>query len=98
MLIYKGYNVYPRELEEVLYEHPAVKLCAVVGKPDRLAGEIPKAFVVLKEGAKVTAEELMKFVEERVSAYKKIKEIEFRSSLPLTFIGKVSKKELRGKN
>ena len=46
----RGYSVYPRELEDILYEHPAVKLCAVVGKPDPLAGEIPKAYVVLKEG------------------------------------------------
>ncbi len=46
-----GYSVYPRELEDILYEHPAVKLCAVVGKPDQQAGEIPKAYVVLKEGA-----------------------------------------------
>jgi long-chain acyl-CoA synthetase len=95
MLIYKGYNVYPRELEEVLYEHPAVKLCAVIGKPDPKVGEIPKAFVVLKRGKKVTAEELMRFCEERVASYKKIREVEFRSSLPLSFIGKVLKRELQ---
>ncbi len=54
LIKYKDYSVYPREIEDVLYEHPAVKLCAVVGKPDPIAGEIPKAFIVLKEGANAT--------------------------------------------
>jgi len=50
LIKYKDYSVYPRELEDILYENPAVKLCVVVGKPDTTAGEIPKAFVILKEG------------------------------------------------
>ena len=92
---YKGYSVFPRELEDVLHEHPAVKLGAIVGKPDPVAGEIPKAFVVLKEGITATEEEIMKFVNERVAPYKAIREVEFRNELPLTAVGKVLRRTLR---
>ncbi|MEM2103407.1 MAG: long-chain fatty acid--CoA ligase [Candidatus Bathyarchaeia archaeon] len=95
LIKYKGYSVYPRELEDVLYMHPAVKLCSVVGKPDFLAGEIPKAFVVLKEDAAVTEEELMNFVNEKVAAYKAVRELEFRSELPVNVVGKVLRRVLR---
>jgi len=95
LIKYKGYSVYPRELEDVLYEHPAVKLCGVIGKPDPVAGEIPKAFVVLKEGATVTEEELMKFVNEKVAPYKAIRELEIRKELPLSAVGKVLRRVLR---
>ena len=95
LIKYKGYSVYPRELEDVLYEHPAVKLCAVVGKPDPVAGEIPKAFIVLKEGKKATAEEIMSFVRERVAPYKAIREVEFRNKLPMTMVGKVLRRVLK---
>jgi len=90
-----GYSVYPREVEDVLYEHPAVKICAVVGKPDPVAGEIPKAFVILKEGKETTEEEIVEFVKGRVAAYKRIREVEFRKSLPMTSVGKVFRKALR---
>jgi long-chain acyl-CoA synthetase len=95
LIKYKGYSVYPRELEDVLYEHPAVKLCAVVGKPDETSGEIPKAFVVLKEGAKATEKELIQFVKDRVAPYKAIREIEFRKELPTSLVGKVLRRTLR---
>jgi long-chain acyl-CoA synthetase len=95
MIKYKGHSVYPRELEDVLYEHPAVKLCAVIGKPDPMAGEIPKAFVVLKEGAKATPEELMKFVNEKVAPYKAIRELEIVSELPLSAAGKILRRVLK---
>ncbi len=85
----KGYSVYPRELEDVLYEHPAVKLCAVVGKPDALAGEVPKAYIVLKEDATSSADEIMTFVNGKVAPYKTIRELEFRKELPLSAAGKV---------
>lgn len=91
----KGYSVYPREIEDVIYEHPAVKLCAVVGKPDPIAGEVPKAFVVLKDGAQLTAEELINFLKERLEPYKLVKEVEFRKELPLTSAGKVHRRLLR---
>jgi len=95
LIKYKGYSVYPRELEDVLYEHPAVKLCGVIGKPDPVAGEIPKAFVVLKEGATATEEELMKFVNEKVAPFKAIRELEIRKELPLSAVGKVLRRVLR---
>ncbi len=95
LIKYGGYSVYPREVEDVLYEHPAVKICAVVGKPDPVAGEIPKAFIVLKEGKKATEEEIIAFVKGRVAAYKRIREIEFRKNLPMTSVGKVLRKALR---
>ena len=95
LIKYKGYSVYPREIEDVLYEHPAVKLCAVVGKPDPVAGEIPKAFVVLKDGATATEEEIKKFVNEKVAPYKAIRELEFRKELPMTLVGKVLRRVLQ---
>ncbi|MBS7616710.1 long-chain fatty acid--CoA ligase [Candidatus Bathyarchaeota archaeon] len=95
LIKYKGYSVYPREIEDVLYEHQAVKICGVIGKPDPVAGEIPKAFVVLKEGAKATEEELMNFVNEKVAPYKAIRELEIRKELPLSAVGKVLRRVLR---
>lgn len=95
LIKYKGYSVYPLELEDVLMEHPAVKDAAVVGKLDETAGEIPKAFVVLKEGTTVSEKELMDFVKERVTRYKHIREIEFRKELPKTLLGKVLRRELK---
>ena len=86
---YKGFTIGPAEIEAVLYEHPAVAGCAVIGKPDPVAGEIPKAFVALKDGAKATEEELIKFVEERVAGYKKIREVEFVKTVPRSLAGKV---------
>ena len=91
----KDYSVYPRELEDILYEHPAVKLCAVVGKPDLRAGEVPTAFVVLKEGTATSAEELMAFVNDKVASYKAIREVEFRKELPQSSAGKVLKRLLK---
>jgi len=94
---YKGYTIAPAEVEAVLYEHPAVKECAVVGKADTIAGEIPKAYVVIKEGCALCAEELIKFCENRVSAYKKIREVEFILEIPKTPVGKVLRRILRDK-
>jgi long-chain acyl-CoA synthetase len=95
LIKYKGYSVYPRELEDVLYEHPVIKLCAVIGKPDKTAGEIPKAFIVLKEGATATEDEIKKFVKAKVAPYKIIREVEFRNELPMTPVGKILRRELR---
>jgi long-chain acyl-CoA synthetase len=94
LIKYKGYSVYPREIEDVLYEHPAVKLCGVIGKPDPVAGEIPKAFVVLKGGTTATKKEIINFVNGRVAPYKAIRELEFRKELPMTLVGKVLRREL----
>ncbi len=95
LIKYKGYSVYPRELEDILYEHPAVKLCGVIGKPKPVVGEIPKAFIVLKEGSEASEEEIVKFVRERVATYKAIREVEFRKELPMSLVGKVLRRKLR---
>ena len=98
LIKYKDYSVYPRELEDILYEHPAVKLCAVVGKPDPLAGEIPKAFIVLKEETAVSAEEIASFVNGKVASYKAIREVEFRKELPISTAGKILRRLLQEEN
>jgi long-chain acyl-CoA synthetase len=95
LIKYKDYSVYPREIEDVLYEHPAVRLCAVVGKPSPMVGEVPKAFVVLKEGADVAEEEIIAFVSEKVAPYKQIREVEFRKELPVSSAGKVLRRVLQ---
>lgn len=94
MIKYKGYQVAPAELEAVLAEHPAVLDAAVIPKPDFEAGEVPKAFVVLKEGQQADANEIMLFVEERVAPYKKLRELEFVASIPKTLSGKILRREL----
>jgi long-chain acyl-CoA synthetase len=95
LIKYKDYSVYPREIEDVLYEHPAVKLCVVIGKPDAASGEVPKAFIVLKDDAKMSAEEIMTFVNNKVAPYKAIREIEFRKELPISSAGKVLRRVLQ---
>ncbi|MCX5919065.1 MAG: class I adenylate-forming enzyme family protein [Deltaproteobacteria bacterium] len=94
LIKYKGYNIAPRMLEEILYKHPAVLGCAAVGKKDDVAGEIPVAFVSLKEGAKITAEELMEFVNGQVAPYKKLREIRFIEKMPLFATGKLNRRAL----
>ncbi len=90
-----GYNVYPREVEEVLFEHPAVKEASVLGVPDEYRGETVKAFVVLKEGWYVSEMQLNRWCRDRLAAYKVPKQYEFRESLPLSMIGKVLKRKLK---
>ena len=95
LIKYKDYSVYPRELEDILYEYPAVKLCAVVGKPTSVVGEIPKAFIVLKAASQATEEDIMAFVKEKVASYKVVREVEFRQHLPISGAGKVLRRELQ---
>ncbi|RJQ10174.1 MAG: acyl-CoA synthetase [Bacillota bacterium] len=95
MLIYNGFNVYPRELEEILRSHRVVADCVVVGKPHPRFGEYPKAFVVLRPDKTATAEELMAFVAGRVAPYKKIRELEFISEIPMSHAGKPLRRQLR---
>ena len=95
MIIYKGYNVYPRELEEAIFTHPTVEQCAVIGKPDMNVGEAPVAFVQLKQGAEATAEEVMEHTNSQVAGYKKIREVKFLDAIPVSAAGKVLKRELR---
>ncbi|MFC1938022.1 long-chain fatty acid--CoA ligase, partial [Chloroflexota bacterium] len=97
MIKYKGYGVYPGEVENVLYMHPAIKECAVVGKPDAEAGEIPKAYVVLKDRHSLSEDELIEFCKQRVSPYKRIREVQFITEVPKTPVGKVLRRVLRDK-
>ncbi|WP_235562122.1 AMP-binding protein [Marmoricola sp. Leaf446] len=90
-----GYKVWPREVEDVLYGHPAVREAAVVGVPDAYRGESVKAFVSLKPGAEVTAEEVVAFCKERMAAYKYPRSVEFVDELPKTTTGKILRRELR---
>ncbi len=95
LIIVGGFNVFPREVEEVLYQHPAVREGVVVGVPDPYAGERVKAYVVLKEGASATEEEIIAFLRERLTRYKVPSAVEFRASLPKTMIGKILRRALR---
>ena len=95
MLIYKGYNVYPRELEELLFTHPAVANAAVVGRADLEAGDLPVAFAVLRADASASVEELLAHVNERVTPYKKLRELHLIDAIPVSAAGKVLKRELR---
>jgi long-chain acyl-CoA synthetase len=95
MIIRKGFNVYPREIEEVLYEHPAVREAAVVGIPHHEFGEEIGAAVALKAGAQATPEELQAFVRERIAAYKYPRTVWFVDELPKGPTGKILKRELK---
>jgi long-chain acyl-CoA synthetase len=91
----KGYSIYPRELEEIINSHLAVKYSCVIGQPEPLLGEVPKAFVVLHDGMSVSEREIMDFVSDRVAAYKAVVEVEFRKDLPIDSFGKIRRKLLQ---
>ncbi|MGZ4480553.1 MAG: class I adenylate-forming enzyme family protein, partial [Nocardioidaceae bacterium] len=95
MINASGYKVWPREVEDVLYGHPAVREAAVVGVPDEYRGETVKAFVSLKPDSEVTPEELIAYCKERMAAYKYPRTIELVGELPKTVTGKILRRELR---
>jgi long-chain acyl-CoA synthetase len=95
MIIAGGYNIYPADVEAVLFEHPAVMMAAVIGVPDERLGETVKAFVVLKDGEKATEEEIVAFCREHMAAYRAPRLVEFRDDLPKSMVGKVLRRELR---
>jgi long-chain acyl-CoA synthetase len=90
-----GYNVYPREVEEVLYEHPAVLEAAAYGVPDAYLGEVARAAVVLRPGADATAAALAAFCAERLAPYKRPRVVEVRDALPKSTVGKLLRRVLR---
>lgn len=94
VIIAGGFNIYPREVEEVLYEHSDIQEAVAVGIPDPYRGETVKAFVVLKEGSELTVEELNKFVRKFLAAYKVPRVYEFRNELPKTAVGKILRRVL----
>ncbi len=95
MINASGFKVYPRRIEDALYDHGSVAEVTVIGIPDQYRGEAPKAFVKLKEGQQATAQELLQFLKTKLSKLELPAEIELRDELPKTMIGKLSKKELR---
>jgi len=95
MIIVGGFNVYPREVEDILYTNPKVELVAVVGIPDEKSGEKVKAFIKFKEGQSATKEEITEFCKDNMAGYKRPKFIEFRDEIPLSNIGKVLRRVLR---
>jgi long-chain acyl-CoA synthetase len=95
MIIAGGFNIYPREIDEVLFQHPKVQEAISIGVSDPYRGETVKAYVILKPGQTATAEELINFCKEKLAAYKVPKLIEFRESLPKSAVGKVLRKVLR---
>ena len=95
LIIAGGFNIYPREVEEVLFEHPQIKEAVVVGVPDPYRGETVKAFVVLQEGGAASAEEIMAFCRERLAPYKVPRQVVFRDSLPKSGVGKYLRRELK---
>jgi long-chain acyl-CoA synthetase len=99
MIVASGYKVWPRDVEDVIYQHPAVKETAVVGVPDPYRGETVKAFVAIKEGMenRVSPEEIMAFCKERMAAYKYPRQVEIVSEIPKTLTGKFLRRTLREK-
>ncbi|WP_068674566.1 long-chain-fatty-acid--CoA ligase [Oceanobacillus sp. Castelsardo] len=94
MIIASGYNIYPREVEEVLYEHNAIQEAVVAGVPDSYRGETVKAYIVLKKGYQITEEELDEFMKKNLAVYKVPKIYEFRDELPKTAVGKILRRKL----
>lgn len=94
MIIASGFNIYPREIEEVLFEHPKVQEAVVAGVPDAYRGETVKAYIVLKEGKNAAAEEMIAYCREKLAPYKVPKMVEFRQELPKSAVGKLLRRKL----
>lgn len=94
MIIAGGFNIYPRDVEEVLYQHPKVKEAVVAGVPDEYLGEVVKAYVVLKEGETATEQEIIEFCRQNLAKYKVPRIVEFRKDLPKTMVGKILRRVL----
>jgi acyl-CoA synthetase (AMP-forming)/AMP-acid ligase II len=97
MIITGGENVYPKEVEEVVYRHPAVRECTVVSAPDAKWGEVVQAVVVLHPGKQVTSEEIIEHCKKELAGYKCPKAVAFWNSIPKTIIGKIIKKDIKAK-
>ena len=95
LILVGGFNVYPRDVEDILFQHPKVELAAVIGAPDEKSGEVVKAFIQLKPGQRATVEEIIEFCKQNMAGYKRPKHIEFRESLPVSNVGKVLRRVLR---
>jgi len=95
MIIAGGYNIYPRDIDEVLYGHPKIQEACAIGLPDPYHGETVKAFIVTKPGETLTEEEVIAYCKEKLAAYKVPRQVEFMEDLPKSTIGKVVRRKLR---
>ena len=95
LIKYKGFQVPPAELEGLLIEHPEISDAAVIGKPDKESGEIPKAFVVKSAGSNISENEIMSFVSSKVSTFKQVREVEFVEAIPKNPSGKILRRLLK---
>ena len=95
MIIAGGYNVYPREIDEVLFEHPNILEACCIGVPHEKRGEAVKAFVILKEGKEMTEREVIDYCDSKLAKYKLPTQVEFRQELPKSNVGKILRKDLR---
>jgi len=95
MVLVGGFNVYPRDVEDILFQHPKVALAAVVGVPNDKSGEVVKAYVQLKPGETASEQEIIEFCKENMAGYKRPKIVEFREELPVSNVGKVLRRVLR---
>ena len=95
IMVCSGFQVYPRHVEEAIYQYPGVEEVIVIGIPDKYRGEAPKAYIKLKDKRLASEQEILKFIEAKLAKYQMPSQIEFRDELPKTLIGKLSKKELR---
>jgi long-chain acyl-CoA synthetase len=95
MIIASGYNIYPVEIDDVLFDHPKILEACAIGVPDEYRGETVKAFIVVKEGETLTQEEIVSYCKEKLAAYKVPKIIEFMDELPKSAVGKILRRELR---
>ncbi|MGB4267609.1 MAG: long-chain fatty acid--CoA ligase, partial [Spirochaetota bacterium] len=95
MIISSGYNIFPLEIDEILFQHPRILEACTIGVPDPYRGEAPKAFVVVKPGENLTKEEIIAYCKEKLAPYKVPREIEFIDALPKSAIGKILRKEVR---
>lgn len=95
LILVGGFNVYPREVEDILFTHPKIALAAVVGVPDAKSGEAVKAFIQLKPGEQATEQEILDFCKENMAGYKRPRKVEFRDELPVSTVGKVLRRFLR---
>ncbi len=95
MVLVGGFNVYPRDVEDIIFQHPKVALAAVVGIPNDKGGEAVKAYVQLKPGETASEQEILEFCKENMAGYKRPKIVEFRDELPVSNVGKVLRRVLR---
>jgi long-chain acyl-CoA synthetase len=95
MVLVGGFNVYPRDVEDILFQHPKVALAAVVGVPDAKSGEVVKAYIQLKPGETASEQEILEFCKQNMAGYKRPKVIEFRNELPVSNVGKILRRVLR---